>query len=71
MQVNRIKDLRRAANMSLEQVAERFGVDPSTVHRWETGEIEMTSRRMLELAGLFGVTPGALMGWDAGEGEAA
>lgn len=71
MQGNRIKDLRRAADMSLEQVAERFGVDPSTVHRWETGEIEITGRRMLDLAKLFGVTPAALMGWDAGEGAAA
>lgn len=34
----RYKEARKRADMTLQEVASRFGLDKSTVHRWETGE---------------------------------
>ena len=61
----RIKELRLARNMTLEDVAKIVGVGKSTVRKWETGMIENMRRdKIAALAKALGTTPVALMGWE-------
>ena len=61
----RIKDLRLAKGLTLEQVASVVGVGKSTVRKWETGMIaNMRRDKIASLAQALGVTPEHLMGWD-------
>lgn len=61
----RIKELRKARDMTLEDVAKIVGVGKSTVRKWETGMIENMRRdKIAALAQALGTTPVSLMGWD-------
>ena len=61
----KIKELRLARNMTLEQVANIVGVGKSTVRKWETGMIaNMRRDKIATLAKALGTTPAYLMGWD-------
>jgi transcriptional regulator with XRE-family HTH domain len=61
----RIKELRMARNMTLEDVAKIVGVGKSTVRKWETGMIENMRRdKIAALAKALGTTPVSLMGWE-------
>lgn len=60
----KIKELRLARNMTLEQVADIVGVGKSTVRKWETGMIANMKRdKIALLAQALGTTPAYLMGW--------
>ena len=60
----RIKDLRQAKGLTLEQVANVVGVGKSTVRKWETGMIaNMRRDKIADLAKALGTTPAYLMGW--------
>lgn len=62
---NKIKELRKARNMTLEDVAKIVGVGKSTVRKWETGMIENMRRdKIATLAKALGTTPVSLMGWE-------
>lgn len=64
----KIKDLRSARNMTLEQVAKIVGVGKSTVRKWETGTIANMKRdKIAKLAQALGTSPLYLMGWSADE----
>lgn len=61
----KIKELRLAKNMTLEQVATIVGVGKSTVRKWETGMIANMKRdKIALLAKALSTTPADLMGWD-------
>lgn len=61
----RIRDLRHAKGLTLEQVAEVVGVGKSTVRKWETGMIaNMRRDKIADLAKALGTTPAYLMGWN-------
>ena len=61
----RIKQLRKEKNLTLEQVANIVGVGKSTVRKWETGMIANMKRdKISALAIALGTTPAYLMGWD-------
>lgn len=61
----RIRDLRQARGLTLEQVAAVVGVGKSTVRKWETGMIaNMRRDKIADLAKALGTTPAYLMGWD-------
>lgn len=61
----KIKELRLARGMTLEQVATIVGVGKSTVRKWETGTISNMGRDKIDsLAKALGVTPAFLMGWE-------
>ena len=61
----RIKELRQARDLTLEQVADVVGVGKSTVRKWETGMIANMKRdKIASLAKALGTTPEYLMGWD-------
>jgi transcriptional regulator with XRE-family HTH domain len=61
----KIKELRKARNMTLEDVAKIVGVGKSTVRKWETGMIENMRRdKIAALAKALGTTPVSLLGWE-------
>ena len=61
----RLKERRRALNMTLLQVAEALGVQEATVQRYESGKIKSPKHEtVLRLAEILNCTPGYLMGWD-------
>ncbi len=60
----KIKELRQAKGLTLEQVANVVGVGKSTVRKWETGMIANMKRdKIADLAKALGTTPAHLMGW--------
>lgn len=60
---DRIKALREARNMTLEQVGSLVGVGKSTVRKWETGDIANMRRDKIEkLANAFHVSPLYILG---------
>lgn len=60
----KIKELRVANDMTLEQVADIVGVGKSTVRKWETGMIaNMRRDKIAALAKALHTTPEYLMGW--------
>jgi transcriptional regulator with XRE-family HTH domain len=61
----KIKQLRQAKGMTLEQVATIVGVGKSTVRKWETGMIANMRRDKIGLlAKALDTTPAYLMGWE-------
>ena len=60
----KIKHLRKAKGMTLEDVANIVGVGKSTVRKWETGMIANMKRdKISKLAFALGTTPTVLIGW--------
>ena len=60
----KIRDLRQAREMTLEDVAKIVGVGKSTVRKWETGMIKNMKRdKIASLANALDTTPAYLMGW--------
>lgn len=61
----KIRELRLAHGMTLEQVASIVGVGRSTVRKWETGMIANMKRDKISLlAKALSTTPAYLMGWE-------
>lgn len=59
----RIKELRKARGMNAEKLAELCCVSPSTIYRYEKGDIENFGYDKLQpIAAALGVTPAELLG---------
>jgi len=68
----RIKARRIELEMSMEQLANKLGINRSTVYRYETGEIEKMPIGVIKpIAEALRTTPAYLMGWDQEEIDAA
>lgn len=66
----RIKDRRAKLKMSQQNLADKIGVNKSTISRWESGEIEKVPTSVVDdLATALMTSPGYLMGWDTPESE--
>lgn len=52
---------RRAAGLTQTQLAERLGIRPQTVSKWETGVCAPDIGYCRALCGLYGITPAALL----------
>ena len=60
-----IKRLRKQLGMSAETLAAIIGVSPTTIYRYENGDIEKVDSTKLEhIAEALRTTPAVLMGWD-------
>lgn len=60
----RIKELRRAKRMTLEELATVIGTSKQTINRYENGIISnIPSEKIVALAEALGTTPQSLMGW--------
>lgn len=61
----RMKQRRKEIGLSAEKVAERLGVSPATIYRYEKGDIEkVPGDSLAEIAKILRTTPTYLMGWD-------
>lgn len=74
MPANRLRELRDATEPrpTQKQLAALVGRDSSTYHRYEVGEVPLTSNEdgMKALAKFYGVTVEHLLGWDREEAAA-
>lgn len=62
---SRMKDARKAAGESAEQIAEFLGVSPVTIYRYESGKIKKIPMEFVEpLAKHLHVSQEWLMGWE-------
>src|SRR5689334_11468427 len=55
-----LKEARLKRRLTREQAAERFGVDPSTVKRWENGTSTPQPINLQSICEEYGLTPQAL-----------
>lgn len=61
----RIKKRRKEIGLSAEQVAEKLGVSPATIYRYEKKDIKKFPTEILEpLSNVLRTTPAYLMGWE-------
>ncbi len=60
---NRLRELRDKRGLKYKHLAVEFGVDPSTVWRWESGRSPIPDQIKFDLADFYGVTVTDLMGW--------
>ena len=61
----RIKNAREKADLSLNDVASKLGVNKSTILRYENGEISKVKAPIIDgLAKALHVSPHYLMGWE-------
>jgi transcriptional regulator with XRE-family HTH domain len=60
--IARIAQARLDAGLSSKELAERLGVDVTTVSNWESGRRQLTLERLMEIAGLLGVSASFLLG---------
>lgn len=62
----RIKRARQSLGYSAEQVAEHLGVAPTTIYRYENGDIsKLPSNHIIPLAEFLHISPQYLMGWES------
>ena len=61
---NRIRDLRKAAGMTMKQLGAIIGVAESTMSQYETGKREPDFETLLKLGEYFGVTVDYILGND-------
>lgn len=60
----RIKGRRKQLGMNAEALADKTGLSPSTVYRYENGDIEkIDSSKLIPIAQALKTTPAYLMGW--------
>lgn len=65
----RIKNRRKELGLSAEIVAERIGVSPATVYRYESADImNMRIDKIAPIARALNTTPAYLMGWTDNSG---
>ena len=61
----RIKKRRKELGLSAEQIAEKLGVSPATIYRYESNDImNMRIDKLEPIAKVLRTTPDYLMGWD-------
>lgn len=62
--INRIAQARLDAGLSAKELAEKLGVDTTTVSNWESGRRQLTLERLLQISELLGVSVTYLLGLD-------
>ena len=68
----KIKELRKGKNISVDRIAQELGVSKTTIYRYEDSSIEKIPVNTFDkLCNILGVTPSELMGNDAPKTEAA
>ena len=61
----RMKEKRKALGLSAEFIADKLGVSPATIYRYEKGDIEKIPGNILEqISKILKTTPAYLMGWE-------
>lgn len=63
MKMNRLRELRIKADMTLDDIQKQTGINRGTYNNYETGKTEPKLKTALSLANFFHVTPQYLVGW--------
>lgn len=62
---DRIKQRRKELGLSAEEVAEKLGISPATIYRYESNDIvNMRVDKLEPIAKVLKTTPAFLMGWE-------
>ena len=62
----RIKRLRKANNLSVDEISEKLGISRATYYRYENKDVDKLPYTIIEpLANLFDVSPAYLLGWES------
>lgn len=67
---DRIKNMRKRKDLTLEELGKMVGVSKVTIFKYEGDKINIPSDRIERLADVLGCTPGYLMGWETDPNEA-
>lgn len=67
---DRIKNMRKRKDLTLEELGKMVGVSKVTIFKYEGDKINIPSDRIERLADVLGCTPGYLMGWETDLNEA-
>lgn len=67
---DRIKNMRKRKDLTLEELGRIIGVSKVTIFKYENDKINIPSDRIERLADVLGCTPGYLMGWETDPNEA-
>jgi transcriptional regulator with XRE-family HTH domain len=59
----RLKQLRQAAGLSQQEMAERIACGVRNYQRFETGQVNMSLRTLARLSAALGVSPIELLQW--------
>lgn len=63
---NKLKEMRKAKGLTLEDLASKLGTSRQTIHRYENGTISnIPPEKVVLLAEALDTTPASLMGWDS------
>lgn len=72
MKALKLKELRQARGLTLEELADLVGTSKQTISRYEKGIIEnIPPSKIVSLAQALSTTPAILMGWDYNDGESS
>lgn len=52
-----LKEYRKRAGLTLQQVADQLGLKPPSVHKWESEATSPTLRDVIRLAKIYGIEP--------------
>lgn len=53
-----LRDARKTANLTLEEVGEKLGVSASTIFQWETGKNSPRVAKIPKIAAIYGLSVG-------------
>ena len=60
-----IRELRKAAGLSQEELARKLDTTKQTIYKYESGIItNIPSDKIEQMSKIFGVSPAVIMGWD-------
>lgn len=62
--MNRIAQARFDSGLTSKELAEKLGVDTTTLSNWESGRRQLTLERLIQLSGILGVSVTYLLGLD-------
>ena len=64
-----LKEMRKAANLTLQAAAEKIGVSYSSISLWERGKVNPRMSRLERIAAAYGCTVADLLGIGGGTVE--
>ena len=68
--MEKLREYRKRAGMSMDALAKAVGVSMHSIFRWETGKTSPTAKEVVLLSDVLNVPTNELLGVEAQKGEA-